>query len=263
MITKTPAGTLTEYTVTNPPPRVRKGNVTLPQCSGGCGGVGRASTPDYFVCSFCRWRHSVKGIEFQSMTQSRSIAMTEHNTVETETTTPEQAVENVEPAVPADETAPEAPKAKRTPPKPKAKAGVKAKADPKPAAKGGKGKAGAEPKAAKAKPAATADGGETPAKQEKKGLRKPQQRIIAALAKATSPMSRQELAKQAPVDLAMCTEYIGSHDPAVRAKNDAKHFLSLITLGLVKAKVDLRDDKETVVHELTAAGKKAAAKLAE
>src|SRR4051812_11609137 len=87
------------------------------------------------------------------------------------------------------------------------------------------------------------------------GLRKPQLRILAALAKSKTALSRAEISEKAEVDRAFCTEYIGSGDDAIRAKNDKK-FLSLISLGFVKS----ADSEGLAVYSNTAAGKKAIAK---
>lgn len=88
------------------------------------------------------------------------------------------------------------------------------------------------PKVAKEKTKAVA-----PKKDEKKetkpGLRKPQIRILAVLAKG-KPMTRAMIAEKAPVDVASCTSLIGSHDEAVRKANDKRFFPSLLGLGLVK-----------------------------
>ena len=102
-----------------------------------------------------------------------------------------------------------------------------------------------------------ADAGNTSVKEpkaEKKsdGLRAPQVRILKALA-AGKALTRKELAEAAPVDQASCTEHIGSQDAAKRKANDAKHWPSLISLGLVAA-----EEKDAVVlYSITAAGRKA------
>lgn len=86
------------------------------------------------------------------------------------------------------------------------------------------------------------------------GLRKPQVKVLAALAKSDKPLSRKEIATTAAVDQSMCTEYLGSSDDAIRAKNDVKVMPSLLTLGhIVVAKSD--DGKDS--YSITAAGRKA------
>ena len=93
-------------------------------------------------------------------------------------------------------------------------------------------------------------------------LRKPQLRILAALAKAKGPLSRAKIAEKANVDVAACVEYVGSTDAKRRVANDKSHFPSLVSLGLVKHVAVEHDGghKETC-HELTAKGKKAATKV--
>lgn len=86
------------------------------------------------------------------------------------------------------------------------------------------------------------------------GLRKPQLRILEALAKSAKPLARKGLAAAAKVDSAGCTEWLGSADDAVRKANDAKHFPSLVTLGFVKAE---QQEGEPVTYSITAAGRKA------
>lgn len=68
------------------------------------------------------------------------------------------------------------------------------------------------------------------------GLRKPQLRVLATLAKSKEEgLTRARIAKRANVDLASLTEYIGSSNKERRLKNDAKmSFRSLISLGFVK-----------------------------
>jgi hypothetical protein len=115
--------------------------------------------------------------------------------------------------------------------------------------------------AAKNKPAAKPSKGSKPAPAKtgkvSTGLRKPQIRILEALAKAKKPMSRKEISEKAPVDLAFCTEYVGSHDEDVRKKNDAK-FPCLITLGMVKYAPS--GDATGGHYEITDKGRKAVAK---
>jgi hypothetical protein len=98
-------------------------------------------------------------------------------------------------------------------------------------------------RAATAKPAAT-----------KGGLRKPQVRILAALKKAGKELTRKEIAEKAPVDNAYCTEWIGSVDPTIRAKND-KACVSLLTMKFVKASEG--DGKAVTTYAITPAGIKA------
>jgi PAB1-binding protein PBP1 len=95
---------------------------------------------------------------------------------------------------------------------------------------------------------------------KKEGLRVPQVRILQALSDEKA-RTKKQIVKDSGVDLAYCTEWIGSNNPDIRAKNDAKHFPSLITLGYVRAeKMDV-DGKDVFVYEITSKGKKIAAKL--
>lgn len=121
----------------------------------------------------------------------------------------------------------------------------------------------AAPKASpKKSPAAAAptEGG-TPGAKKKDGLRNPQIRILQCLAKLDKAMTRAELSEKAPVDVATCVEYLGSHDPDKRAANDAKHFPSLLTLGYVKLEEHDVDGKNVRMYAITANGRKAVAKL--
>lgn len=94
--------------------------------------------------------------------------------------------------------------------------------------------------------------------ETKKGLRKPQIRVLEALAKAKKPMARKEIAEKAPCDLAFLTEYLGSNNPEIREKNDAKFGVSLSTLKFVKVSID---EEQGTLYEITAAGRKALTSL--
>lgn len=100
---------------------------------------------------------------------------------------------------------------------------------------------------------------ETKPREKKDGLRKPQLRILAALAKRDN-LTRAQIAEKAPVDVATCVEYIGSHDDAIRLANDEKHFPSLLTLGLVKAKQVDVEGRNVIQYSITAKGRTAVAK---
>jgi hypothetical protein len=114
-------------------------------------------------------------------------------------------------------------------------------------------------KAAETKPAAKP----VPAKATKPatdgGLRKPQLKILAALAgaKVKKPIARKDVAALAGVDNAGCTEWIGSSDPVKRAANDAKHFPSLVTLGFVSEHKTDVEGKDATAYAITDAGRKA------
>jgi hypothetical protein len=93
-------------------------------------------------------------------------------------------------------------------------------------------------------------------KEEKKGLRKPQIRVLQALSKSKSALSRTEIGKKAEVDVASLTEVIGSSDAETRKKNDTrKGWKSLLTLKYVTAS----DKDGTTTYSITAAGTKALA----
>jgi hypothetical protein len=101
----------------------------------------------------------------------------------------------------------------------------------------------------KKKPATKVQG-----KKTKDGLRKPQIRVLGALAKSKQPLTRPEISEKGDVDLACLNSYIGAHDKKIRAKND-KNYKSLLTLGFVK---DSEREGKTV-YAITAAGRKALA----
>jgi DNA-binding MarR family transcriptional regulator len=85
------------------------------------------------------------------------------------------------------------------------------------------------------------------------GLRKPQIKVLQALAKTDKPLSRKELAEQAGVDQAMSTEYLGSNDEANRLKNDAKVMPSLLTLGYIQSATS----SGKLCYTITPSGRKA------
>ena len=89
-------------------------------------------------------------------------------------------------------------------------------------------------------------------KAPKDGLRKPQIRILQVLAKGKA-LTRGQISEKAPVDNAFCTEYMGSLNEEVRAKNDAK-YPCLLTLKFIKAETHDIDGKDTVMYSITAAG---------
>lgn len=125
------------------------------------------------------------------------------------------------------------------------------------AAKKAAPKKAAVKKATKGKKAAVKKGAAAP-RAKKEGLRKPQVRVLQALAKSKKPngeMSRVEIAEVANVDGAMLNSYIGSSDDAIRAANDKKYMPSLLTLGYVK---DF-DPAEGggMLYAITASGRKA------
>ena len=84
-------------------------------------------------------------------------------------------------------------------------------------------------------------------------LAKPQARILRFLGKAKKPCSRATISEGAPVDNAFCTEYIGSADLSIRAKNDAKVIPSLLTRGYVA----YGETEGAATYVITAKGKAA------
>jgi hypothetical protein len=135
------------------------------------------------------------------------------------------------PTLPTAETTAAAASVAETKAAPKAKKAPAAKATPK----------AATPKAA-------------PAPKTEPGLRKPQIRILAALAKTSKPLNRNQIAEKASADLAWLNSWIGSNDEATRAKNDKK-FPCLLTLKFVKFAAF--EDEKGVAYEITASGRKA------
>ena len=89
-----------------------------------------------------------------------------------------------------------------------------------------------------------------------KALRAPQQRVLVALAKATEPMTRKQIAEMAECDLAGLSGDLGSSDSVKRKAADAKYFPSLLSLKLVTAK----DADGGIVYAITAKGRKVAEK---
>lgn len=137
---------------------------------------------------------------------------------------------------------------------------VAPKAAKKKAAKKAPAKKAAKKTAKAAKPAKkAAKKADKAPRARKEGLRNPQVRILKALSKGKS-LTRAEIAEKAPVDVATCVEYIGSHDDAKRIANDKKHFPSLLTLKYVKAEQHDEGGHDVVRYAITAAGKAALAK---
>ena len=87
-------------------------------------------------------------------------------------------------------------------------------------------------------------------------LRKEQVRILAALAKANKPLTRKEIAEQAPCDRAWTNMWLGAHNPDIRARND-EEFPSLLSLGYVVENDGERDGRQAWVYEITVAGRDA------
>lgn len=109
------------------------------------------------------------------------------------------------------------------------------------------------PKPKPAAPASTA----APTKP-RKHLRDAQVRILEAL--ASGPLNRKDLAEKASVSSSDLTSYLGHMNEEKRRANDEKWFLSLITLGYVKANVKKDQEKGTETYQTTPAGKAALSK---
>lgn len=105
---------------------------------------------------------------------------------------------------------------------------------------------------------ATAEKTAPAAKKSADVLRKPQVRILKALAKSGKPLARKAIAEKAGVDEAGCVEWLGSPDATKRKANDAKHFPSLVSRGLVRFGEPAEGGAAT--YEITAAGREAAKK---
>lgn len=116
-------------------------------------------------------------------------------------------------------------------------------------------KASAKPsKEAKEKAVEAPKASEKKATVEKLPIRKPQLRVLQALAiNVERPLSRNEIAEAAQIDIAPLVEYLGSSDEARRKANDAKHFPSLISLGYVKLHLM---EGQPATYSITSAGKK-------
>jgi DNA-binding MarR family transcriptional regulator len=89
-------------------------------------------------------------------------------------------------------------------------------------------------------------------------LRKPQIRILVVLSKAKSPLNRKMVAEAAKVNVAWCTEYLGSLDLEQNAKIKARTgYKTLIGYGYAKAKEVETEGKKQVVYEITESGRDA------
>jgi DNA-binding MarR family transcriptional regulator len=91
---------------------------------------------------------------------------------------------------------------------------------------------------------------------KKEGLRKPQVRVLEALAKSKKSLSRTEISEKGGVDLAMLNSYIGSQDDSIRKKNDELVCKSLLTLGFVKYGTQ-QEEGRGMYYDITPAGRKA------
>lgn len=119
-----------------------------------------------------------------------------------------------------------------------------------PASSNGKAKKPASKKApAKKTPAKAA-----PAKATKEGLRKPQVRILAVLAKANGkPMTRTKIGELTNLDAAWVGAFIGGSGQRTRP------FEQLDPAGYVKTTTTKVDDRDITTHSITDKGRKALA----
>jgi hypothetical protein len=92
------------------------------------------------------------------------------------------------------------------------------------------------------------------------GLRKPQIRILKCLADGRA-RTRQQIVKDAGVERAWCTEYLGSSNADIRARNDALRFPSLLSLDLIRSEILDASGKDVFVYEITSKGRLAVANL--
>jgi hypothetical protein len=90
------------------------------------------------------------------------------------------------------------------------------------------------------------------------GLREGQVKVLAAIRNARGPLNQQRIAEEVGMHVSQVGRYVGAHDPAKRAANEAElGYPSLLTLGYVRI-VDVVDDGiDETGHALTAAGKQA------
>jgi hypothetical protein len=75
------------------------------------------------------------------------------------------------------------------------------------------------------------------AASEPQGLKGVQVRVLAALAKAKTGLTRKAAAEAAGMPYSGLTFELGAVDDTVRTANDASHYPSLLSLGAVKLEV--------------------------
>lgn len=95
---------------------------------------------------------------------------------------------------------------------------------------------------------------------KKDGLRKPQVRALAALAKLKEgqTLGRAGLSDAAKIDPAWVSATVGSADAESRAACEARNgYKCLITLGFAKSKVIDVEGKKEAAYSITPAGRKA------
>ena len=88
-------------------------------------------------------------------------------------------------------------------------------------------------------------------------LRRPQVRVLQALAKANRGFNRAEISEKGNVDRPMLNSYLGAHDEEVRAANDEKNYPCLLTLKFVHYVPSEAENGGGHYYGITAAGRKA------
>jgi hypothetical protein len=97
----------------------------------------------------------------------------------------------------------------------------------------------------------------TSPKTAKGELRIPQIRILEFLSSLKGEgRTRKEISEGAPCDLAWTVEWLGSHDPEKRVKNDTKSngFPSLVSLNYVRVEIEPLETKSIVRYFITEEG---------
>jgi hypothetical protein len=134
------------------------------------------------------------------------------------------------------------------------KASAAAPAAEKPAPKTRKAKA---TKGAEEAQAAEGNGAAPANRAKKTGLRSRQVKVLAVLAKSKTPMSRRDIHEKDPsLPIHMLSADLGAEDPAIRAANDKKDWVSLVTLEYVTVQ---KLEGEPLTYTITPAGRAALA----
>jgi hypothetical protein len=91
-------------------------------------------------------------------------------------------------------------------------------------------------------------------------LRKPQIRILRVLADGRS-RTKAQISKDTGI-LQWLHCLLGAHDEEVRANNDMRRYLSLLTLGLIRSEIMDVGGKDVHVYEITPKGRQVVTRLA-
>lgn len=91
-------------------------------------------------------------------------------------------------------------------------------------------------------------------------LRKPQIRILRVLADGRA-RTKAQISKDTGI-LQWLHCLLGAHDEEVRANNDMRRYLSLLTLGLIRSEIMDVGGKDIHVYEITPKGRQVVARLA-